>query len=59
MSRVIVILLVALVFGHSARAAEDENLHDTFARIDEINRASLVMTVETGIVPRALGRTTT
>ncbi|GJE37951.1 argininosuccinate lyase [Methylobacterium persicinum] len=57
MSRVIVILLVALVFGHSARAAEDENLHDTFARIDEINRASLVMTVETGIVPRALGRT--
>lgn len=30
---------------------------DSFARIDQINRASLVMTVETGIVPRALGAT--
>jgi argininosuccinate lyase len=30
---------------------------DTFARIDAIDRASLVMTVETGIVPRSLGAT--
>ena len=36
-----------------ARAGAD----DAFARIGEINRASLVMTVETGIVPRTLGRT--
>ena len=30
---------------------------DTFARLDAINRASLVMDVETGIVPPALGAT--
>ncbi len=46
-------LVVALVAAPAARG--DEAGRDVFARIDTINRASLVMTVETGIVPRALG----
>ncbi len=39
--------------GSAALAADDDAPRDAFGRIAEINRASLVMTVETGIVPRA------
>jgi argininosuccinate lyase len=45
--------LLVLLTAASARAEPS----DSFARIDAIDRASLVMTVETGIVPRALGAT--
>lgn len=53
MRRLLTSMVAVLAMGASARADGD----DAFARIGEINRASLVMTVETGIVPRALGRT--
>ncbi|MCJ2137933.1 argininosuccinate lyase [Methylobacterium sp. J-026] len=43
--------VLAMVAPAAARAEPE----DSFARVDAINRASLVMTVETGIVPRALG----
>ncbi|MCJ2013819.1 lyase family protein [Methylobacterium sp. J-076] len=49
-------VLAVLVSAMPALAAGDERPRDVFARIDEIDRASLVMTVETGIVPPALGR---
>lgn len=57
MRPVMIAVLAGLALVRPAWSAEDENFHDVFARIDEINRASLVMTVETGIVPRPLGKT--
>ncbi|MGU3383559.1 argininosuccinate lyase [Methylobacterium sp. D53M] len=53
MRRTIIWAVLALLIPAGARAEPK----DSFARIDQINRASLVMTVETGIVPRALGAT--
>ncbi|MDP4024839.1 lyase family protein [Methylobacterium sp. NEAU 140] len=49
------IAAAAVAAGVAQGAAAEEAARDTFARIDAIDRASLVMTVETGIVPRALG----
>ena len=51
MRRRLIATLVALLAPAAARAEP----HDSFARIDAIDRASLVMTVEAGIVPRDLG----
>ncbi|MGT2487604.1 lyase family protein [Methylobacterium oryzae CBMB20] len=53
MRRTMVWAVLALLIPAGARAEPK----DSFARIDQINRASLVMTVETGIVPQALGAT--
>ena len=47
--------LIATLFALLAPAAARAEPHDSFARIDAIDRASLVMTVEAGIVPRDLG----
>ncbi|MER2214730.1 argininosuccinate lyase [Methylobacterium brachiatum] len=51
MRRRLIATLVALLTPATTLAASQ----DTFARIDAIDRASLVMTVEAGIVPRDLG----
>ncbi|MGY2052169.1 argininosuccinate lyase [Methylobacterium sp. JK268] len=48
------ILIIGLLAGGAARAGEPER-HDPFHWMNEINKASLIMTVETGIVPRPLG----
>lgn len=47
--------LIATLFALLAPAAARAEPHDSFARIDAIDRASLVMTVEAGIVPHDLG----
>ncbi|WP_449411181.1 lyase family protein [Methylobacterium komagatae] len=57
MRLVVTALLATVSWGASALAAKHDSTSDVFARIDEIDRASLVMTVETGIVPRPLGHT--
>jgi hypothetical protein len=48
-------LVAALVLGAGvARAQSAEAPHDTFFFIGEINKASIVMLAETGLVPRPL-----
>ena len=49
--------MIGAILALLAPLGADAAPTDSFARIDQINRASLVMTAETGIVPRPLAAT--